>query len=228
MNKTNHSKFRIPALIGLVLALTLIVTFVFATSTSLANNVSGRPDEPQLDSGAVPSLLMAQDSGISSLASQQSLSNQLSYYFVSGNTFTPAGNVSYSRQVTGCVNQMPLGIAFSAPVHLPQGSKVVSITAYTWNNVSDATTSTAYFIMNDGIGSGGYSVSAISAANTIGYQQVTSTDDNPTIVDNQNYGYLVEWRKNLDTADSLNLSLCGVRVAYYAPLGAIYLPVISR
>jgi hypothetical protein len=164
-----------------------------------------------------------------SAASPVALSSTLSYYFISGNTFTPGGLVSYSRQSTGCVNQMPLGIPFSAPVHLPQGSQVVSITLYTYDSVITTTTSTAYFILNDGKGNGGYSVSATSPPNTSGYRQTNSTDNNPVTIDNQNYNYLVEWRKNLGTPDSASLSLCGVRVAYYAPLsGALHLPIILK
>ena len=156
------------------------------------------------------------------------LSNQLSYYFIAGNTFTPAGNVAYSRQVNGCVNQMPIGVGFSAPVNLPNGSQLVSITAYTWNNAADATTSTAYLIFSDGAGFNAYTVSASSQPFTTGYQQNTSTDNNPWIINNQNNSILVEWRKNLGTADSPLLSLCGVRVAYYAPLGSLYLPTIVK
>jgi hypothetical protein len=162
-------------------------------------------------------------------AQPAALSSTLSYYFISGNTFTPGGAVAYSRQVTGCVNQMPQGIPFSAPVHLPQGSQVVSITLYTYDSVSTTTTSTAYFILSDGKGSGGYTVSAKSPSNTSGYRQTNSTENNPTTIDNQNYNYLVEWRKDLGTPDSTLLSLCGVRVAYYAPLSAgLYLPVITK
>lgn len=158
-----------------------------------------------------------------------SLASTLSYYFISGNTFTPGGSVAYSRQVIGCVNQMPQGIPFSAPVHLPQGSQVVSITLYTYDPNVTTTVSTAYFILNDGKGNGGYTVSANSPPNTSGYRQNTSTENNPVTIDNQNYNYLVEWRKQFGTPDSLYLSLCGVRVAYYAPLSAMLnLPLITK
>ena len=91
------------------------------------------------------------------------------------------------------------------------------------------TTSTAYFILNDGKGNGGFSVSATSPPNTSGYRQTNSVENNPVTIDNQNYNYLVEWRKNLGTPDSATLSLCGVRVAYYAPLSAaLHLPIILK
>jgi hypothetical protein len=161
-------------------------------------------------------------------AQPAALASTLSYYFISGNTFTPGGSVPYTRQVIGCVNQMPQGVGFSAPVHLPQGSQVVSITLYTYDSAITTTVSTAYFILNDGKGNGGYTVSASSPPNTSGYRQNTSTENNPVTIDNQNYNYLVEWRKQFGTPDSPILSLCGVRVAYYAPGAVLYLPVIRR
>ncbi len=209
---------------SLIAILAFVAVFALGASIARANDT---PDPSQMVSAGSPAPLPAQLTDSQAQTRPAALSTNLSYYFVAGNTFTPAGNVSYSRQVTGCVNQMPSGIAFSAPVHLPQGSQVVSITAYTWNNAADAATSTAYFIISDGKGSGGYTVSAASQPNTTGYQQNTSTQNNPLIVDNQNGNYLVEWRKDLGT-DSALLSLCGIRVAYYPPLGTLYLPTVTK
>jgi hypothetical protein len=122
---------------------------------------------------------------------------------------------------------MQLNHPFSAPVHLPQASQVVSITLYSYDSAITTTVSTAYFILSDGQGGGGYTVSASSQPNTAGYQQHTSAQNNPATIDNQNYNYLVSWVKT-GTYDSAILSLCGVRVAYYAPLGATYLPLILK
>ncbi len=157
------------------------------------------------------------------------LSSTLSYYFISAMAFTPAnGTAPYLRQGSGCVNQMPLGTVFSAPVQLPQASQVVSITLYSYDSAITTTVSSAFFIVNDGKGGGGYTVSANSQANVAGYQQNSSSQNNPTTVDYQNYNYFVNWFKTGD-ADSQFLSLCGVRVAYYAPLGpAAYLSIISK
>ncbi|MCS7061215.1 MAG: hypothetical protein RMN25_08605 [Anaerolineae bacterium] len=105
----------------------------------------------------------------------------------------------------------------------------MSITLYTYDSAITTTVSTAYFILNDGKGNGGYTLSATSPPNVSGYRQVTSTENNPLTIDNQNYNYLVEWRKQFSTSDSPLLSLCGVRVAYYAPLSARgHLPVIVK
>lgn len=161
-------------------------------------------------------------------AEPAALSSALSYYFISGNTFTTHGNVGYTRQVIGCVNQMPVGLAFTAPVHLPQGSQVVTITLFTYDSVLTTTTSTAQFLINDGQGFGGYTLSASSRPNVVGHQQNSSTSSNPTSINNQNTNYSVSWYKP-SANDSPILSLCGVRVAYYAPLGvASLLPMIRR
>jgi hypothetical protein len=158
------------------------------------------------------------------------LSSTLSYYFISGNTFTAdLGSSVYARQTSGCVNQMPIGNAFSAPVHLPQASVVVSVTLYTYDTAITTTVSTAYFIFNNGQGTGGYTLSADSAPNTAGYQHHQSTVSNPTTIDNQDASYMVQWVKpNSNTDDSPYLSLCGVRVAYYAPVAATFLPVTVK
>ena len=161
-------------------------------------------------------------------ASPAAVSTSLSYYFISGNEFTPNANVGYVRQVTGCVNQMPENIGFTAGVHLPTGSVVQSITLYSYNSIASASSSgTAYFILNDNIGVfGGAALNVQSPLSTIGYTQTTSAI-NPWTIDNQKYSYSVEWRK-IGLPDSTYLSLCGVRVAYYAPLGAIYLPAVVK
>jgi hypothetical protein len=223
----NARRFIVALGIFVVAAMLLAVSaIVYAAGEQISQAASS---VPQMVAPNTPPPLPPYISSVQPQAQPAALSPTLSYYFISGNTFTPGGSVAYSRQVTGCVNQMPLGIPFSAPVHLPQGSQVVSITLYTYDSAITTTVSTAYFILNDGKGSGGYSVSAKSPPNTSGYRQTNSTENNPLTIDNQNYNYLVEWRKDLGTPDSVSLSLCGVRVAYYAPLAAaLYLPFIKK
>ncbi len=156
------------------------------------------------------------------------LSPALSYNFVGGNSFTASSGVAFVRQATGCVNQMPLGSVFSAPVHLPQDSQVVTVTLFSYDSVMTQVTSTASFIVNDGKGFFGYTVSASSRPNIATYQQNDSVQNNPTTIDNQNFAYSVQWAKN-GGLDSTFLSLCGVRIAYHAPLGvAALLPLVTR
>lgn len=220
-----------------VVSYALVSALVFVSALAYAEN---RPDfHAQATSLAAPvppsadaETLLPPPTSLTGLQAQMSpatLSSTLSYYFISGNTFTPYSGTStpYFRQVIGCVNQMPIGHPFSAPVHLPQGSQVVSITLYTYNSASTATNSTAYFILSDGQGNGGYTVSANSQPNITGYQQNTSSQNNPAVIDNRTHSYVVEWRTQGDSPSPI-LSLCGVRVAYYAPLGATYLPYIAK
>lgn len=213
------------ALASLIAILAFSAVFALGASIGRANDTT---DPSQMVSAGSPAPLPAQVTSNQPQIRPGALSPNLSYYFVAGNTFTPGGDVSYARQATGCVNQMPLGIPFSAPVNLPNGSQLVSITLYTYNSNSDATTSTAYLVFGDGADFNAYTVSASSQPFTTGYQQNTSTQNNPWIINNQTNSILIEWRKDLGTADSPLLSLCSVRVAYYAPLGSLYLPAITK
>lgn len=213
------------ALASLVAILAFSAVFALGASIGRANDA---PDPSQNVSAGSPVPLPAQVTANQAEIRPGALSNKLSYYFIAGNTFTTHGNIAYSRQVNGCVNQMPIGIDFYAPVNLPMGSQVVSVTLYTYNNASDAATSSAYFLVNDGMGFNAYTVSADSQPYTTGYQQNSTTYTNPWTVDSQNYSFLVTWRKQNGTADSPLLSLCGVRVAYYAPLGSLYLPSVTK
>jgi hypothetical protein len=210
-----------------VFILVLVVAFAIAKQVGFASTPNLSPMAQMVSSGT-PAPIPPFTQGSQTTTSHATLSSSLSYYFISGNTFTSdLGSAFYARQVIGCVNQMPLNWPFSAPIHLPQGSQIVSITLYTYDNARLPTTSTGYFIQSDGQGNGGAFLTASSQPNTIEYQQNDSTQFNPVVVDNQNYNYLIQWRKLGDT-DSLYLSLCGVRIAYYAPLGALFLPVISK
>jgi hypothetical protein len=157
------------------------------------------------------------------------VSTALSYYFIPASAFTPNGGSSpYSRQTSGCVNQMPLGFPFSAPVFLPQSSEVVSITLFSYNQDVTTTISTAYFIVSDGKGNGGYIFHAVSPANLTGYQQRASTETISAQVDSRTYNYSIQWVTS-GSGDSPYLSLCGVQVAYHAPLSpAASLPVVLK
>ncbi len=188
------------------------------TPTMVATSEINLPPPPSRISG-----------GVQAQVAPAALSSTLSYYFVSGAEFVPYGqSTTFFHQVTGCVNQVPVGHPFTAGVHLPQGSQVRTITLYTYNDTITSTVlSTAYFIISDAKGVSAYTVSA-SANHSTGpeYQQATSPDNNPWTIDNQNYAHHVEWRLN---APSTLHSLCGIRIAYYAPLfPAAYLPHISK
>ena len=156
------------------------------------------------------------------------LSPSLSYYFISGNTFTPANSVDFAHQPFGCVQGMPLGSTFSAPVHLPQASAVVSMTLFTVDAVLTATTSAATLYANDG--QGGYTatvLAAFSIPQLTGYQHNDSTIFSNLIVNNQNLAYQVDWEKT-GSDDSPSLGLCGVRLAYHAPAAGMYLPTVEK
>jgi hypothetical protein len=220
-----------------VVSYAVVSAFVFVSTLAYAESRPGSYTQATTLATPVPPIADAETlpptpSYLANLPAQVNpavLSSTLSYYFISGNTFTPYSGTAtpYFRQVTGCVNQMPLNHSFTAPVHLPQASQVVSITLYTYDSAITTTISTAYFLLNNGQGVGGYTVSTQSISNTVGYQQNTSIQNNPATIDNQNYNYSVQWGTQGASPSPL-LSLCGVRVAYYAPLGATYLPFIAK
>lgn len=196
-------------LISVVLALLLF--FSVAWQSALAQEAPRPAGQPPAHSAAAPA----------------ALSTTLSYYFISGNTFTAPGLSFYNRQVTGCMNQVNKGVIFSAPVHLPQASLVVSMTLFTYDSVMTDTISTGQFVFNNGQGLNSATLSASSAPQVMGFQHQQNAMPNPTIIDNQNYAYQVDWQKS-GTYDSPQLSLCGVRLAYYAPAGATFLPLVDK
>jgi hypothetical protein len=195
--------------ISAVLALLLFSNL--AWQSALAQVAPRLPDAPQ---GQPP-------------ASPAALSNTLSYYFISSDTFAPLGNFDFNVVTYGCIGAMPLNVNFTAPVHLPQASQVVSITLFTHDSVLTTTFSTAYFMVNDGQGAEGSYLSASSAPQVTGFQHHSNSTSNPATIDNQAYAYQVNWHKNGDE-DSPTLGLCGVRLAYYAPVGATFLPTVEK
>ena len=83
------------------LALALLIAIVaFSAVFALVAGIGRASDAPppaQMVSAGSPPPLPAQATVDQAQARPAVLSNNLSYYFVSGNTFTPGGNVGYSR-----------------------------------------------------------------------------------------------------------------------------------
>jgi|SRR5579859_91140 len=156
------------------------------------------------------------------------LSPNLSYYFISGNTFVPAYAFAFAHQPFGCIDGMPMGATVSAPVHLPQGSQVVTLTLFTVDSVVTDTNSAATFYVNDG--QGGYTSTVLyaqSVPDQTGYHHNDSTVFSDLIIDNQNYAYQVDWQIT-GIADFPSIGLCGARLAYHAPVSGAYLPTIEK
>ena len=164
-------------------------------------------------------------------AQPAALASTLSYYFISGTTFTPdQGGVFYYSQVADCVGQMPLITHMLAPIHLPQASVVVSMTLFSYDTVITTTVGRADFIVADAQSPAGTEMHVSSNPGIATYQNRTNTPFSPIIIDNQHYAYNVSWVKipQVADADSPYLSLCGVRLAYYAPVAATFLPLTVR
>jgi hypothetical protein len=124
------------------------------------------------------------------------LASSLSYYFISGNTYMPSVNGSpYTRQVTNCVNQIPLPTYMLAHVHLPQAWQVISATLFSNDNVITTTFSMGYFNDSNVHGGVGALLSADSDSGLASYQHCLDLGDSPVTIENQHYSYKVEWRK---------------------------------
>jgi hypothetical protein len=156
------------------------------------------------------------------------LSPTLSYYFVPGTAFTPnSGNYNYSRSNDGCIYFMNRYAPFSAPVYLPPASQVVSMTLFSYNDVLTTTIGMVNFVINDGLGLIGGDAMVTTAPNIADYQQTTGSFNVPTTIDYEKYNYSLWWETQGD-APSPHLALCGVRLAYYAPTGATFLPLVTN
>ena len=154
------------------------------------------------------------------------LSPTLSYYFISGNTFSAdEGPATYGDRL-GCRWGMTQKVAFTAPVHLPQASVVVSMTLYTYFPGSTPNIAQASFIVNNGLGFEHSTLYVTSAPFSTEYQQQETTVTSTTTIDNQAYSYFVSWWES--GINQPTLGVCGVRLAYYAPASGVFLPAIER
>jgi hypothetical protein len=157
------------------------------------------------------------------------LSPTLSYYFVPGNAFQPSGaSQPYSSGVDGCLSYVNRNAPLSAPVYLPPASQVVSITLYSYNNVLTTTIGMLQFVVNDGLGSGISFATVTSTPNEADYQQTTGSVLAPVTIDYEKYSYSLWFETQGDAPSSQGLAVCGVRVAYYAPGEATFLPVLTN
>lgn len=212
-----NTPLRFPA----VRAAALLLAVLALAATYMFGAFSGAA--PRAGASAIPSVPPAIEPNYPP-ASPDVLSPTLSYYFISGNAFVPYGqSTNFFHQVIGCMNQVDAAVPFTAAVHLPNGSQVSYITLYTWD-VSSQTppTSTAYFILSDSKGFAGAGISVTGSG--AGYQSINSAVT-PWTIDNQTYNYVVEWRLN---QASTTHSLCGIRVAYYAPGNGVFVPIVTK
>src|SRR4030065_2031998 len=88
--------------ISFILLLTIVATFVIAKQQSLASAVTANSPIPQMEGLNTPAPIPLPFSGSQTSSTNYPHSSTLSYYFISGITFTAdLGTSFYARQVIG-------------------------------------------------------------------------------------------------------------------------------
>jgi hypothetical protein len=118
----------------------------------------------------------------------------LSYYFISGNTFTTHGGVSAPARWIGCVNQMPVGLSMSAPVHLPQNSESSPSPVHLQQR-ADHHDQHRLLHRQRWEGNGQSTLSANSQPNVVGYRAEQQHVELSTTINNQSNNFSIEWHK---------------------------------
>ncbi len=183
--------------------------------TTLSGSIALPPDED-------PSSTTA------SAGSPYALSSHFSYYTVSGATMRGrSSNTEYVYDGNGCV-YIPTGSAsmiLNTELHIPQGSLIKYIRLY-YMDTSASSNVLAYLTRYQP--GQGFSDLVATSSNIVydgGWGYVVSPEMNET-VDNESYAYTLIGYPSFkgDTGQ-----ICGIRVAYYAPLGpSAYLPAIRK
>lgn len=155
------------------------------------------------------------------------LSSTLSYYYVAGATLYGRGSsVEYAYSGFGCIYATTgTNAKLITELHLPTGSMIKYLRL---DYVDSSTTGnvTAYLTKYKP-GQDFTDVMAVTSAVPFsgGNGYVVSLELSE-IIDNENYAYTL---MGMPSTASNSLQVCGLRVAYYAPLGPVsYLPSISK
>lgn len=145
-----------------------------------------------------------------------------SYYTVSGVAFQPrSSNTTYDYSGVGCIRKAAGADFFVSNLPLPDGAQIKYLRIYTYDSAA-GNTSAAYITRYNRVGGFSDLISAASTSGT-GYRTFLSSELNET-VDTALYSYVVNWLPTNNTT-----ALCGIRVAYYAPvLFNAFLPLVRR
>jgi hypothetical protein len=149
-----------------------------------------------------------------------------SYYFVSGATLVArSSSASYTYDSLGCVYVGTDGLVLNTDLQLPVGSEIKYLRLY-YNDTNNPGYITGYiskYPPSDSV----IDVVTVSSPSTgaPGPGFVVSSRITET-VDYENYPYLLIGRP---TKGNFNLRICGMRVAYYAPvIGYTFMPIIHK
>jgi hypothetical protein len=238
MHPLNRSRITRPAIV--ILALVLGLGMVGAAIAQAINANSDTQDPPIYAPGIAYGVIDEQSQGV---ASPQGLypddnasppsalapnapTATFSYYFVSGAALVPRDSAtSYVYDGQGCVHSGSGSIVLNTDMQLPVGSEIKYLRLYFYdtNNPGYVTG----YISRYPPSLASVDLVAVSSPTTgqpgagfVVSQRITQT------VDYENFPYLVIGRPSVANA---NLRICGLRVAYYAPVpGFTFMPMLKR
>jgi hypothetical protein len=182
-------------------------------------------DGPAPDDNPAPGSPTSSRQGISPSA----VSSTFWYYQVSGATLRGrSSTTAYLYDGVGCVH-LTAGssttLILNTEAHIPDNSVIKYIRLY-YRDTSGTQNVRAYLTRySPGVASVDLISTSSTAAFSSGYGFVVSEELTET-VNNNTYAYtLIGW----PSAADVNLQICGIRVAYYAPLATVaFLPTISK
>jgi hypothetical protein len=133
------------------------------------------------------------------------------YVFVAGSAFRPrASTTTWSYSGLGCVSVGSGNELFTAPLHLPEGSRIDYLRLY-YRDTS-ASNSIAWITNYDAAGAF-TDLTTASSADAVGYGTALSPYVGH-VVDNASRSYSINWQAN---QTGTSMQLCGLRVAYRLP-----------
>jgi hypothetical protein len=238
MNQTLKAHFLRPAAVMLALLLGLALVGVAIAQVIQAN--SDMQDPPVYVPGiaygvsdetgqtlASPGVTYPDDNPpLSAALAPNAPAASFSYYFVSGATLVArSSSDSYSYDGLGCVHVGTGGLVLNTDLQIPVGSEIKYLRLYYYDNNNPGFV-TGYISKYPPSQSSAdiVAVSSPASASTVpGYvvsARITQT------VDYEGNPYLLIGRPSVANS---NLRICGLRVAYYAPVtGYTFMPIISK
>lgn len=148
-----------------------------------------------------------------------------SYYRLLGTAFNPrTSTTTFGYNFNGCIYESGgSDNRFMAPLLIPDGSVIKYLRIY-YNDTSTTSDVTAWITRYEpGITS--VDLTSVSSSGSSGYGTTLSPEITDT-VDLTNYAYTIIVAPN---GNSISNTICGIRVAYYAPpIFGTFLPVIQK
>jgi hypothetical protein len=238
MNQNLRTRFLRPAAVMLALLLGLALVGAAIAQAIQANSDTQDPpgyvpgiaygvsDETGQTLSSPGMLFPDENPPLSAALALNAPAASFSYYFVSGATLVArSSSNSYTYDSLGCTYVGSDGLVLNTDMQIPVGSEIKYLRVY-YNDTNNPGYITGY-ISKYPPSESVVDVAAVSSPSTgtpgVGFvvsARITQT------VDYENFPYILIARPS--DANS-NLRICGLRVAYYAPvIGYTFMPIISK